>query len=213
MTQYTYRSEIRDSTFNSLLERVERQNFEKYLYQIDLSRVRGFEDTTIKLEFPVTAIIGRNGSGKTTILGAAACLYDSIKPRQFFAKSGALDSSMQGWSMQYQAIDKSIHKKDLIKRTASFTSLKWSRDTLRRDVYVFGVIRTLPANERAELRRYASNNFSVPEENITSLGDNVKIAVSKILGKSIEGFNHVKVDKSGKITLLSGITPNGKKLF
>ncbi|WP_169330983.1 ATP-binding protein [Deinococcus gobiensis] len=172
--------------------------------------MRGFENASIQFDFPVTAIIGRNGGGKTTILGAAACLYESIKPRQFFAKSGALDNSMQGWKMSYEAVDKSVSTRDVIRKNATFTSSKWSRDTLKRDVLVFGVIRTLPASERTEMKKLASNNYEIDDKQIEAMATDVSLAVSKILGKDINKFSHIKIDKLGRISLLAGVTADGK---
>src|SRR6266566_2352116 len=49
----------------------------------------------------IIALIGPNGGGKTTVLGAAGIIYRSVKPRLFFAKSGKYDQSMQNWSVEY----------------------------------------------------------------------------------------------------------------
>lgn len=81
-----YQSEIRDSEINQLFEKVENRNYRKYLLKLTLNPVRGFQNETIKFDFPVTALIGPNGGGKTTILGAAACAYISEKPGRFFFK-------------------------------------------------------------------------------------------------------------------------------
>ena len=63
-----YQSQIRPSQIASLREKVEKKNYGKYLYKIELSRVRNFENQEVVFNFPVTALIGPNGGGKTTIL-------------------------------------------------------------------------------------------------------------------------------------------------
>ncbi|WP_368159633.1 AAA family ATPase, partial [Bacteroides cellulosilyticus] len=68
-----YQSEIRDSVINELFEKVSNKNYRKYLVKLTLNPIRGFQNETIKFDFPVTALIGPNGGGKTTVLGAAAC--------------------------------------------------------------------------------------------------------------------------------------------
>jgi len=85
------RSEIRDSTINELLEKVQKLNYEKYLHKVNISKLRGLENQEVIFEFPVTAIIGPNGGGKTTILGACALLYKKIKPRLFFTRTEQFD--------------------------------------------------------------------------------------------------------------------------
>lgn len=204
-----YRSEIRQSQIENLLEKVRTKNYSKYLYKLTLSKVRGFSDKVITFDFPVTALVGPNGGGKTTILGAAGCAYKTVKPRQFFAKSGHLDDSMLDWRMEDELIDRQIRTSDTIKRTVSFRSLKWNREALDREVKVFGVSRTVPATERIELRRFATNNFEVNQDQIQLLELPVKTAVEKILGKSIEGYSLIKVDSRGRVTLLKGQTDDG----
>jgi predicted ATPase len=82
---------------NALLEKVAKRSYGKYLVKINMAKLRGFSAQTVGFDFPVTALVGPNGGGKTTILGAAACAYLAIKPRQFFAKSGKFDASMLNW--------------------------------------------------------------------------------------------------------------------
>jgi predicted ATPase len=94
------KSEIRDSTIKNLLEKVAKHNYGKYLTRVKMLKLRGFENTSVSFDFPVTVLVGPNGGGKTTILGAAATAYDSVKPRQFFAQSGKYDESMLNWRVE-----------------------------------------------------------------------------------------------------------------
>lgn len=151
-----YKSEIRPSQIKKLSDKVRKLNYEKYLWKINLIKCRAFEDATIELDFPVTALIGPNGGGKTTILGACALVYNSIVPRQFFTRNKQLDEEMKNWSIVYDAIDRNKSKVSLLKRTASFSKEKWYRDALERDVLFFGVSRTLPAVERKDLSRFTN---------------------------------------------------------
>jgi hypothetical protein len=40
------------------------------------------------------------------MLGAAGLIYEGVKPRRFFAKSGTYDDSMKGWLVEYELIDR-----------------------------------------------------------------------------------------------------------
>lgn len=204
-----YQSEIRDSQINQLFEKVDRKNYGKYLSKVRLNPIRGFEDETVTFDFPVTAIIGPNGGGKTSVLGAAGCAYIAVKPSRFFAKSGRFDDSMANWKIQYDLTDKSINVRDNISRTTKFTNFKWTREHNSRNVAVFGVSRTVPISERTEFRRCASGRFNVPAERIHNLEEAVKDAAQKILGKDLSNYSRISVDSSGKITLLTGSTNNG----
>ncbi|WP_084183334.1 ATP-dependent nuclease [Nevskia soli] len=209
MAQNTFQSEIRHSEVQQLLEKAAKQSYGKYLQKLNITKLRGLEKQLISFEFPVTALIAPNGGGKTTILGAAACAYKSVKPRQFFAKSGKLDDSMQNWRFECELVDRGINPKESFRRTVSFLNTKWSRDQIERDVVVFGVARTVPANERAELRKCATAAFEVKPESVVKLTEPVATAVQRILGKSVANYTHMQIDTRGRVTLLSGQTELG----
>lgn len=204
-----FQSEIRPSQINDLLEKVRNRNYGKYLLRMNLEKARSIEGRAIDFEFPVTAIVGPNGGGKTTIAGAAAILYKEVAPAAFFAKSGKYDASMINWKIEYEAIDRGIKSNDTIRRTAKYHNLKWARSTLDREVLVFGVSRTVPAAERKELRKCVSNQFEVPEDRVESLSQIVASSVASILDKDVSQYKFIKVDDKGNVTLLSGVNDAG----
>ena len=117
------------STIQSLSQRVIKDNYQKYLKQIHLKNVRAFNDQRITFTFPVTAIIGTNGGGKSTILGASSLAYKSVRPGDFFPKSNVGDTSMANWRIEYDVLDRS-GMKEAPGRNARFVSAKWRRDSL-----------------------------------------------------------------------------------
>lgn len=200
-----YQSEISPSAIIGLEEKVSKDSYGKYLKRLTLRKVRGFTDRTVTFDFPVTALVGPNGGGKSTVLGAAALAYKSVLPGRFFAKSGKHDASMQNWSIEYEVIDKALSTRGPISRTARFKEYRWSRDSvLDREVKVFGVDRTLPATERAKLKKAATAAFAALKE--VALPPEVTAHVARILGKPIEGFRQLYVDEAGNVTLFSGRT-------
>jgi ABC-type multidrug transport system ATPase subunit len=203
------KSEIRPSQLSELRNKVQQQNYAKYLLKINVRRMRALVDTEIRFDFPVTAIVGPNGGGKSTVMGAAACAYKDVAPRKFFAKSGKYDDSMANWQAEYELVDKEIRQQGTLQRTATFKAERWRRDGLDRDVLIFGVARTVPANERPELQRCVTNSFSVDEENVTVLTSSTADAVRKILGKDVSQFSEMMIDTRGRVSLLAGASPGG----
>lgn len=55
---------------------------------LEIEGMRGWENQRITFDFPIVALVGENGSGKSTVLQAAACAYQSDQrtwfPTEFF---------------------------------------------------------------------------------------------------------------------------------
>lgn len=181
------------------MEKVSKNSYGKYLKRVILKRVRGFVDREVTFDFPVTALVGPNGGGKTTVLGAAALAYADVPPGRFFAKSGKYDSSMVDWSIEHYVIDKDVDARLEIRRSVNYPTSKWNRKPFQREVHIFGVNRTVPATERTELQRAIGGSFAATSE--TKLPDVVVAESERILGKAISGYSELGVTKNGRTTL------------
>jgi predicted ATPase len=205
----SYRSEIRDSDIKKLEDKVASSNYKSYLRRVTLRKLRNFTDREVSFDFPVTALVGPNGGGKTTILGAAGLAYKGIAPSDFFAKSGKYDASMRNWAIEYELIDKSINPRLPVGRTASFPQLKWNRKAIDRPIHYFPLSRTVAATEKRELIKATGNSFIAKSE--TSLSSEVVAAVEKILAKDMQGCSRLTVDSSGKVTIFAIRDSDGRE--
>lgn len=196
----TYESSVRKSDITDLLRRVQRRTYDSYLHSMKLIRLRAYSNAEIFFDFPVTALVGPNGGGKTTILGAAAISSSHVKPRVFFAKSGKYDKSMVQWRVEYDATDSRASRRLI----ASYPSQKWDRSTTDRPVLVFGVARTLPATERKELTRFISGAFTGVAEK--EFEEGTIEAVGTILGKDAANYLLVSASKDGKQQIYAAST-------
>jgi hypothetical protein len=186
-------SQIRQSQLSALSEQVRRLNYSKYLRRVRLTKVRAFSGAAVSFDFPVTALVGPNGGGKSTVLGAAACAYKSIKPGLFFPKSSIGDNSMSQWSIEYELIDKEVNPNSWIRRSSIFKQMRWRRhDVVSRSVSYFGIARTVPAGERSEFKKLMHPSY-VHNEPLQALPNQAATEIEHILGRPVHEFKHTKI--------------------
>ncbi len=174
------KSHIRDSQKIELADRFRKKNFSKYLLSLDIENLRVFKSATIRFDYPITAIIGANGSGKSTVLMAAGCLYKEIKPSSFFAKS-SFDTGLQKTNIKFTLIDKKIDAKNDLKTSISHKGLRWDRkQAFERSVKYFGVNRTVPPTEKSNLA--ILRNKKVKPTQTIPLSENEIKHIRRILG-------------------------------
>jgi len=187
------RSQIRQSQLSALSEQVRRLNYSKYLRLVQLAKVRGFSGAGVSFDFPVTALVGPNGGGKSTVLGAAACAYKSIKPGLFFPKSSIGDNSMSQWSIEYELIDKEVNLSSLVRRSSVFKQFRWRRnDVVSRSVSYFGIARTVPAGDRPEFKKLMHSSY-VHNEPLQALPNQAATEIEHILGRPVHEFKYTKI--------------------
>jgi predicted ATPase len=197
--------DIQKSDIDSLEERVKKLSYHSYLPALRMSNVRSFEQQTISFDFPVTAIIGTNGGGKSTVLGAAAIAYKSVKPGNFFPKSNIGDNSMANWRIDYDIIDRSVNAAGVFTRNARFASAKWRRDNVPdREVILIPIQRTVPANEQNRFKQFIGLGSKT---DITAAAIDVSVSshVSRILGKDASGYERITLNKDRSKSILVGM--------
>lgn len=201
MNDYEYKSEIRDSLIRELIDKVRKQSYERYLLSVRLENIRLFHGAQINFDFPVTALIGPNGGGKSTILGAIAILHKSVRPKTVFRKSRVGDDAMDDWKLEYELVDKVVNPKGTVRAEVTFQKEKWSGNgIISRPVKMLGISRTVPALENASFAfKRKLTTPDTPEDNTTISTEeveefaNIKCEAERILGKSLGNFQLLEV--------------------
>jgi AAA15 family ATPase/GTPase len=197
-----FKSEIRDSIVRELIEKVRKQNYGSYLLSVRLEKIRFFKGARINFDFPVTALIGPNGGGKSTVLGASACIYATFTPATIFRKSRVGDESMDDWQIEYEVIDKTVNQTGSIRATAFLKENSWTRSyRLKRDVRLLGILRTLPTSENPVFMLKKKLTFTgMPLKTDVSISatkveniDHIKTEAQRVLGKSLADFQLLEI--------------------
>ncbi|HEV7248399.1 MAG TPA: AAA family ATPase [Shinella sp.] len=194
---------IKPSDIANSVKKVSKLNYEKYLRSMVIT-ARAFTTEELRLDFPVTAVIGTNGGGKSTVLGSAALAYKSVKPRTFFPKSNVGDNSMSNWRIDFVILDRSINSKSTFNKNAHFTSSKWRRDeAVNRNVIFFPIQRTVPAAEQTRYKKYIGI-YKAKSAIISDLDDDTKQYAGAILGRDLSGYKIARKDKKDKDSIFLG---------
>lgn len=187
------------------IERVRSNNYQQFIKRVRLRNVRGFNDEVVEFKTPVTALVGTNGGGKSTILGSAALAYKGIKPSQFFPKAFVGDDNMADWNVELELVDKAVARDRTITRTARFTQSKWRRDDFQdRHVEYIEILRTVPAGEIARFRNFLAGNMD--DFVVSPLGADTVIYATAVLDKSIENYRVVRSRRNPAVKMYVGAT-------
>lgn len=196
----THKSEIRHSIIRDLLEKTQKMNYKEYLSSIRLEKIRKFNGSQINFTFPVTALIGPNGGGKSTIIGLAILAYQASKPANIFRKCIVGDESMKDWKVEFEIIDKKTNSTGTQRYNLSLIgddNWQWSSD-FKREVKFLSINRTVPIGESSYFsyrKRISSSNSKAKKQNQKKFTQKrvenistIKLESEKILGKSLNDF-------------------------
>lgn len=177
--------------------------------------LRGLAPFAMQLNYPITAIAGRNGSGKSTILAIACCAYHNHK-NGFKIKQGrnsyytfsdffiqhTEEVPPQGIEIYYQFAHNNWRKNDNLPEGVGLGFQKrWKRkggkwndyaNRVRSNVVFLGIDRIVPHSERSQSKSYSK---AFKDSDPKGWEDDVAQAVGYILGKNYTGLRYLEHSK------------------
>lgn len=181
-------------------------NFGSFIQELEIHGFRGIDGLTFKVEFPVTAISGTNGSGKSTIGQIAVCGYrkpitDNIYRRRyvkdFFPQSDSLDPNP--FTQTARIIYKyATNTRTLQQLTIARKNVEWSgykRQPERHCFYV-GFAAYIPKIERRGLSIYNSKTLQLTERR--EITPDIKLKVAQILNSDYDEIWFQGITSKGK---------------
>jgi predicted ATPase len=178
----------------------------KWLEWLQIQRIRGWSDQRISFDFPIVAIVGENGSGKSTVLQAAACVYQNADrrgvtwfPSEFFPETAwdnLLDVRLTfGYKQGADHFIASVRK----------PTTRWLGQPERpeRRVAYIDLSRLQPVGTRVGYARIAKNKHL--EHSATAFTDDQVARLSQIMGREYDNAKMAisTIDANREIPVLS----------
>ncbi len=176
----------------------------KRLEWISIKGVRGWNAERLDFNFPLIAIVGENGSGKSTILQVAASIYKSPGTTERFASDFFPDTAWDtqtGVELRYSVREGESSRTGSVRKPSG----RWRGNPERRQrsvVYV-DLSRLQPVSTRVGYARIA--RAGVKETSSEAYGAPSIQRLTSILGKTYTAAKNAisSADKSRQITVLS----------
>ncbi len=157
----------------------------QFVENIELINLRSWKYQGVNFRFPVTAIIGENGTGKSTLLKSLACAYEhpSDPKRTYYPSKFFIDTQWE--KLSNCKISYRVKMGDSVKTfNIRKPSQRWiyPSERLKRDVYILDISRTLPLDATVGYAKLAKQ--SQEEVSDVELSPENQDSLSYILGRN-----------------------------
>jgi predicted ATPase len=159
----------------------------KHLEWIELSGLRGWSGQRIEFPFPIMAVVGENGSGKSTVLQGAACVYRSEdRKRTRFASEFFPDTAwdkVRDATVKYAYREGGRHPEFSIRKP----STRWLGNVDRpiREVEYIDLSRIQPVSARVGYAKIAKTKHH--EQSAVAFDPEKVLRLSEVMGREYEG--------------------------
>ena len=171
--------------------------WKQFIKSIKIKNLHGWTGQEMLFRFPVTAIVGENGIGKSTFLKAAVCAYENQSGKNFYPSNMFIGTRWDANALTDATIEYKIRHGDIEK------SLRWRKPNEwgftpkkgkpKRHVYFLDISRTLPLDATAGYAKIAKTARAEAGREISLTADSVQ-ELSYVLGQQYDSARFIGTD-------------------
>lgn len=179
-----------------------------FLKSIKITNIHGWDGQEIEFRFPIVAVVGENGIGKSTFLKAAVCAYQNKNGKTFYPSKMFMSTKWDKDGLNGALIEYKV------KLGNTEQSLKWKKTKdwgytpkkkkPQRNVFFLDISRTVPLDATAGYAKIAMNANAEAGREIILTEESIK-DLSYVLGQSYSKgrFINTNIDESKEVGLLT----------
>ena len=161
--------------------------WKRFLNSIKIENIHGWNGQELEFRFPVVAIVGENGIGKSTYLKAAVCAYKNNAGSVFYPSNMFLKTQWDADGLTGATITYKIREGDNVRELRWKKTNDWGFSPQKRkpsrNVYFLDISRTLPLDATAGYAKIAKMASAEAGER-TELDEDSLRALSYVLGQN-----------------------------
>lgn len=161
---------MNNSEVNDIKRQFSNGEWRKFVNKVTLRNLRGWAGQTVEFRFPVCAIAGENGAGKSTVLRSVVCAYRNMGPKTVYPSQLFLRTQWDQTSVDNAEIHYEVKQGDSVepgkwKKTNDWgfsPKGKWPK----RHVFFLDITRTIPMDATAGYAKIAKQSTSTSDRDI-----------------------------------------------
>lgn len=171
--------------------------WKNFIESIKITNIHGWTGQEVQFRFPVVAIVGENGIGKSTFLKAAACAYKNTSGKTFYPSNMFVSTRWDETALTDATIEYKVRLGNQDRSLRWRKSKDWGfspkKEKPERNVFFLDISRTLPLDATAGYAKIAklANSEAGTE---TALTPESIEKLSYVLGQSYTNARFVGTD-------------------